>query len=67
MTFIIVSAKACESPLLNKKPVLSLTTVSLDPPMSLAITGFYIDWASTETLPKASGSIEQEQTKLATP
>ena len=39
--------------------------VSFEPPISLAITGTSIDWASTETLPKASGSIEAETTTFA--
>ena len=47
---------------LNKKPVLPLIIVSLDPPKLLAKMGLLIDWASTETLPKASGSIEEETT-----
>ncbi len=46
----------------NKKPVFSSIIVSLDPPISLAIIGFSIDWASTATLPKASGSIDADIT-----
>ena len=49
-------------PASNKKPVFSLIIVSLDPPMLLAIIGFSIDCASTETLPNDSGSIEAEIT-----
>ena len=50
---------------IKKIPIISsllLITVSFDPPMLLAIIGFPIDWASTEILPKASGSIEAETT-----
>ena len=46
----------------NKKPVFSSITVSLEPPILLAIIGFSIDWASTATLPKASGSIDADTT-----
>ena len=51
-----------EFPASNKNPVLSLIIVYFDPPILLAIIGFSIDWASTEILPKASGSIEEETT-----
>ena len=59
-TSIIFSLKDSAFPDSNKKPVLSLIIVSFHPPISLAIIGFFIDCASTATLPKASGSIEAE-------
>ena len=57
---IIFLLKDSASPDLNKKPVFSSLIVSLDPPILLAIINFYIDCASTATLPKASGSIEAD-------
>jgi len=62
-TSIIFLLNDAGFPASNKKPVLSLAIVSLDPPILLAIIGYSIDWASTETLPKASGSIDEETTK----
>ena len=51
-------------PASNKKPVLLFMIVSFEPPMLLAIIGFSIDCASTDTLPKASGSIDETQQHL---
>ena len=62
MTSIIFLLKVIGLPDSNKNPVISFRIVSLDPPISLAIIGFSIDWASIATLPKASGSIEAETT-----
>ena len=50
---------------LNSHPVFLSITVSIDPPIALANIGFSIAWASMLTLPKASGSIDAETTKLA--
>ena len=61
-TPVIFLLKDFEFPDSNKNPVLLFTIVSLDPPMSLAIIGFFIDCASTATLPNASGSIDVETT-----
>ena len=44
----------------NKNPVLFSFIVSFDPPILLATIGFFIAWASTDILPKASGSIDEE-------
>ena len=45
-----------------KNPDFSFKIVSFDPPRSVATIGFFIDWASTATLPKASGLIDDETT-----
>ena len=57
----IALAKSFASLFLNKKPVLSFIIVSFEPPISLAITGSSIAWASTATLPKASGCVIVER------
>ena len=59
-TWIIFLLNSSGFPASNKKPVLSLTIVSFEPPILLAIIGFSIDCASTDTRPNASGSIEAE-------
>ena len=51
---------------INNKPVLLSTIVSIDPPILLATIGFFIDCASTDILPKASGSIDAETTTFET-
>ena len=52
---------------LYKKPDFLFKTVSFEPPILLAIIGLPIDWASTATLPKASGSIEADIIKQKLP
>ena len=62
IALIIFSLKDFALPDSNKKPVFSFIIVSFDPPILLAIISFYIDCASTATLPNASGSMEGEIT-----
>ena len=59
---LIVLLNDKELPDSNKKPVFSFSTVSLEPPILLAIIIFSIDCASTATRPKASGSIDDDIT-----
>ena len=63
---IILSLKDLASPEMNKNPVFPSIIVSFEPPILLAIINFSIDCASTETLPKASGSTEADITKSET-
>ena len=51
--------------LATEKPDLLFKIVSLEPPRLLAIIGFSIACASTDTRPNASGSIEAETTTSA--
>ena len=59
---IIFLLSEVASPESNKIPVFPLIIVSLDQPILLAIINFFIDCASTATLPNASGSIDAETT-----
>ena len=60
ITSSIFFDKETALPLSNKIPLLLSIIVSFEPPILLAIIGYLIDCASTETLPKDSGSIEDE-------
>ena len=62
MTEFKTFASSLGSSYLYRKPVFLSIIVSLDPPILDAIIGFCIACASTATLPKASGSTDEETT-----